>query len=287
MNKVYINFDDHAIEVMFEDRRAFELLDFLFADVLFNHHYDLPVIARFSLYLRQGCWHLYKDEIGVKLAEQDLNGLALSLLNHAILSFAETNTDRISLHAGLISDRAGSILLPGISGSGKSNTSLWLAHLGLSYHTDEFVTISRYSLSLSAFARPFTLRRGVMELIKKKMDLPSINEFTCNDRRVVQWRHLAFISHRLINPDFSHNIQPLKSIVFPVFTEKNKPQLFEIPRAHAGLELMRSQFGSQTIVDHGFSTITSIVKSVPSYLMVYNHFEQIEGLLSDLILLPD
>jgi hypothetical protein len=97
---------------------------------LTDHHYDLPVIAGYSLFYKQDLWHLHKDGSGVKSAKTDLNALALPLLNSTMLSFVETNQERISLHAGLISDREGAILLPGTSGSGKSNTSLGLAHLG-------------------------------------------------------------------------------------------------------------------------------------------------------------
>jgi hypothetical protein len=108
-----------------------------------------------------------------------------------------------------------------------------------------------------------------------------------NNNRVILGSHSGFVSHRLINPDFSQEIPPLKSIVFPVFSDTARSQLFEIPPAHAGLELMRSHYGSQTMGDHGFSTITSLVKIVPSHLMVYKNFEQIEGLLGNLIRRPD
>jgi len=287
MNRTYLIFNRHAIRIQFNDSAALSLLEFLFGDQLAHSHTDLPVVDQISLIFQRGEWQLRDADQEALKIEKNVNDLASALSNHAIHSFAAANTDRVMLHAGLISDRFGSILLPGKPSSGKSNASLWLSHLGLSYHTDELVVINPVDSSLSAFTRPFTLRPRAMKYIQERIPLPPLNGNNHAQNRIILAKHTSFISHRLINSNYSHTIPPLKSIVFPVYTQSSRNQLTEISRARVCQELLRDQFSSsQTLEDRGLNAITTMTREIPCYLMLYNHFDQIETLLGDLIQRP-
>ncbi|MFT5274328.1 MAG: hypothetical protein ACI9FR_003283 [Cryomorphaceae bacterium] len=89
------------------------------------------------------------------------------------------NSWSISLHSVLVSDTEGSILLPGASGSGKSNACLWLNHIGLTYHTDELAMINHKTHQLSALKRPFTLRKEAIKRLRSHLQERKIQKCRC------------------------------------------------------------------------------------------------------------
>jgi len=195
--------------------------------------------------------------------------------------FAKRNSHSISLHAALVSDNSGAILMPGAPGSGKTNACLWLSHLGMHYHTDELVTVNREDFSLQALPRPFTLRKEALQHVRTLVTPPL--DTGNRDTRILESTDNVWIEHRSINPSFQADIPPLKSIVFPVYTRKDKNCIAEVSRAQVGMELMQAHFQSQSFADHGFTTISALVRNLPTYVLVYNHFDQLSGLLKGLL----
>ncbi len=277
VKKTCMYLDGLAIEIEFEHSEVGELLDFLLADMQPEGSDRKRLIARFCFSKNQNEWMLSRNDGEYVINQRELNDLALPLFNASMQSFAKHNSRSISLHAALVSDKSGSILMPGAPGSGKSNACLWLNHLGMRYHSDEFVTVNRQNGSLHALTRPYTLRKDALKRLRKLLDLPSNSRQT--GRRMLETSGNAYIDHRLVNPHFQPDIPALKSILFPVFTTGDQCQLVEISRARVGMELMRAHFQSESFADHGFASISTLVRDVPAYLMVYNRFEQIAELL--------
>lgn len=278
INKIEMSLDGLSIEFIFEHREVGELLKFLLADMRPEASGFGQIAACYHITKDPENWILSQQDSAFKVSQKNLNDLALPLLNVIMQTLSKKNTRSISLHAALVSDLSGSILMPGTPGSGKTNACLWLCHLGMHYHSDEFVTINREHMSLHALARPYTLRREALKRIASLLSLP-VDDTSMPDTGILESTGNAWIDHRLINSDFQRDIPALKAIIFPVFTTGDRCQLLEISRARAGMELMRAHFQSQSFEDHGFATISALVRGLPVYLMVYNHFEQMAGLL--------
>ena len=272
--------DGLAIEIRYEDARVHDLLVFLLADLVPVQLGGLKTIARYQILQTPVGWALTLQGKGKMAGDEvefaNLYDLIIPFFDRAMIKFAQENKNSICLHAALVSDTAGSILLPGVSGSGKSSASLWLSHLGMHYHSDEMITINRETLNLCALTRPYILKKPVMKALKKALNL---SFDTCREQgQILESRLNTWIDHRLINPDFQLQIPALKAIVFPVHTTGNQTGLTALSKAHAGMELMRSHFQSQRIADHGFSIISGLARKLPAYLMVYDAFHQMSNL---------
>ena len=277
----YMCLDGLAIEIGYEHPEVGELLEFMLTDLQPEVIRPEQIVAQFCFSREHNEWALVQVDGTLELHRSQLSDLIMPLFNASMQIFAERNSHSISLHAALVSDNSGSILMPGAPGSGKSNACLWLSHLGMHYHTDELVTVNREDLSLHALPRPFTLRKEALHYLRT---LPTPPLDTGNrDTRSIESSANIWIKHRAINPNFQKNIPPLKSIVFPVYTRKDKNFIAEASRAQVGMELMLAHFQSQSFADHGFTTISALVRNLPTYVLVYNHFDQLSGLLKDLL----
>jgi hypothetical protein len=86
------------------------------------------------------------------------------------------------------------------------------------------------------------------------------------------------IPHRLINPDYRHEIPPLSAIIFPHYSRDTMPELQELSGAEAGLELMRSNVIARNLPGHGFGDIVQLVRQLPAYRLFYRHFSDLDDL---------
>ncbi len=273
--------DGMFIEIEYFDEEVKQMLDFLLLDLSSSKLPSGAMTDQYVIRRDPDGWCLFND-YGFSMTQKCLSDIALPFLNLSITSFARDNLKSLSLHAGLMSDQSGSILLPGAPFSGKTNACLWLSHLGMFYHSDEMVALDLHTFAVSALTRPYTLKRPLLEEVRQLIphrlsnDQPGILESSAN----------VWISHRLINPVYQRSIPALKSIVFLVYTSGQEAGMMEISRARAGMELMRCHVRSQRLADHGFSAISSLVAQLPVYMVLYNSFEQLGKLLEPFIDLP-
>ncbi len=94
----------------------------------------------------------------------------LSNLNGWLLA---RETDRLHLHAALVSRHGVGVLLVAPSGSGKSTLTAHLVRHGWTYHTDESAAAEPGTGRWGSYPRPLTLKRGSWGLFG---DLPAVGD---------------------------------------------------------------------------------------------------------------
>lgn len=251
------------------------LLDFLFADLPRQGDGEGDTRFDISRNAKSGYWTLNRN--GNRLfTGRELNGLGNILSGEVLFSLIENNTRNMAIHAGLVSNTRGSMLLPADSGSGKSSVTTWLLSKGWGYHTDELVMIDIENSSLTAFTRPLNIKVHGLEPVSEIFDI---------DRHRAQMRScnmVTMIPHRLVNPRYNPRIPPLTTIVFPVFSRDMEPGLQPLGGAEAGLEMMRSNVIARNLPGHGFTSVAKLVRNLPAYRLHYQHFDNLETLLAPL-----
>lgn len=90
-------------------------------------------------------------ETGVVLAE-----LTRAAVDHSPL---------LCIHAGVVSAGHGSVVIPGISGLGKTTLTAALVQAGFGYLSDEVLALDRRDGAIAAFARPLALAADSWELL--------------------------------------------------------------------------------------------------------------------------
>jgi len=273
-----IAFDGLVIEIEYSVDEVRALLAFLFDDMQPGPAEAYLCVARFTFSRDARGWSLLEQGGGLAAQKAQIMDLALILLNVSMERFAAQNHHSIALHAGLVSDSEGGLLLAGRSGVGKSNACLWLSHMGMHYHTDEMVMINRDTRAMQAFTRPYTLKRPVVETVEEKIIEPLRKQSLDDQDMRVKMRVSVqnfWLAHRLVNPDYLRAIPPLKAVVFPVYSSTQDKGLTKISGARAAMELMHGQFQGQHFDDHGFAFFAALLRNLPAYIVVYHDFDRL------------
>ena len=111
-------------------------------------------------------WRLYTDgdgDDGVWLGadtEADLLDVVVGRLNR--LAF-HLDPRRLHLHAAAVEVGGAGVILAGASGSGKSTVAVELLQRGAGYLTDECLTVTPGTSTVTAYPKPLTLKEGSIE----------------------------------------------------------------------------------------------------------------------------
>ncbi len=266
----------HAVQIQSDDQAVDAILSFMFDDITdqaFEH-----IEACFTLKPVDGDdqrWEVLKDEAQI-FEKASLTDTANFLMGEVVYHLIENNRDYMAIHAALLSDKNGGILLPGESGNGKSSLAIWMTMNGYHYHTDELVLIKSGSLETRVFTRPFNIKAHGLNAISQLINLPSLRP------AVSQGDFITMIPHRALNPEFIKASPPVSRILFPKYDKDGENSLTSLSGAAAGIELMKTHVIARNLPGHGFSQLLDIVKSVPAFKLNYNHFDALAELLKGL-----
>lgn len=282
MTEKYVCLGGHAVQVSADHADANEMLSFMFDDIP-QQEFDQPE-ACFSLQAIEHSdtlrWAVLKDRVSM-FEHASLTDAANFLMGEVVYHLIENNQKFMAIHAALLSDKQGGILIPGESGNGKSSLSIWMTLNGYHYHTDELVLIETGSLQTRVFTRPFNIKAHGIEAIKTILDLDALQPpASCGD-------FITMIPHRALNPDFIQASPPISRILFPKYNRDSENTLTRLSAAAAGIELMKTNVIARNLPGHGFKQLLDIVKRVPAYKLDYHHFDALPELLQDLQLSND
>lgn len=268
-----ICFGGHAVHLTAGDARINDMFDYMFNDIPaqgFKHieiEFALDEVAEGWEVLKQGK-RVYHDK--------SLTDAANFLMGEVVFHLIEHNQQFMAIHAALLSNKNGGILLPGESGNGKSSLSIWMTLNGFQYHTDELVLIKSGSLETQVFTRPFNIKRHGVQAISSILDLEAL------DPPAAFGDFITMIAHRSLNPNFTRQSPPISQIIFPRYKQSGNNELLPLSPAAAGIELMKTHVIARNLPGHGFKQLLDIVKSVPSHMLHYNHFDALPALLKDI-----
>jgi hypothetical protein len=218
---------------------------------------------------------LLRDDV-VIFAGESRGEMAGRLMNQALFHLAVGNSAGLLLHCAVLVRNSIGIILPGVSGAGKSTFAVWLARNGFRYLTDELAFIETGTQEVHAFTRPINIKKPALGVLNKALEVDT-------ERGDLISSELAtLIPHRQINSDFHKSIPELGMILYPRYSEGSEFKLNSITPALAGLDLMKCLINARNLSGHGFPEITRIAKNVPAYSMVYGGFEQLGKDLFDL-----
>lgn len=266
----------HAVQIQSDDQAVDRILSFMFDDITeqdFEH-----IEARFTLKPVDGDdqrWEVLKDNAHI-YEKASLTDTANFLMGEVVYHLIENNRNYMAIHAALLSDENGGILLPGESGNGKSSLAIWMTMNGYHYHTDELVLIKSGSLETRVFTRPFNIKAHGLDAISQLMDISALQP------SISQGDFITMIPHRALNPDFIEKSPPISRILFPKYDKDCVNSLTSLSGAAAGIELMKTHVIARNLPGHGFSQLLEIVKNVPAYKLNYNHFDALPELLKGL-----
>lgn len=269
-----VSLGGHAVHIRGETRAAEDILSFMFDDIPESSYESVE--AEFVLRPKdQDNWEVLRGEKQL-FQKNSLTDAANFLMGEVVYHLIENNQNYMAIHAALLSDEQGGILMPGESGNGKSSLSIWMTRNGYFYHTDELVLIKPGSLQTRVFTRPFNIKSHGVEAIASLVDIDRL------EPPAERGDFITMIPHRALNPRFLLEPPDISRILFPKFSREGPNSLQKLTPAAAGIELMKTNVIARNLPGHGFEQLLEIVKSVPAYKLNYNHFDALPELLAQL-----
>ncbi|GJL81883.1 MAG: hypothetical protein DHS20C01_15170 [marine bacterium B5-7] len=198
------------------------------------------------------------------------------LVGEIIYHLIENNSNEVLLHTACVRRDGVGMLLPGVSGAGKSTMSAWLLSRGFEYLSDELVCLDTNTLEVEAFTRPLNIKHGGMEAIRCEFG----EDFGKNEILEGAISHL--VPHRLLQPNYAGSRTTINVIVFPKYVSSDDFSLERLSTAKTALLLMQTFVNARNHVEHGFHHITALARTVRGYHMHYSNFAQLEALEREL-----
>ena len=270
-----ISFADHRIRITHDADQVETFLDFLFADLSGDTGEDADVELSIEKHGDSDTFaisskrdRLFEGSLGVKAAAILYDVVIFHLLDH--------NRSGVALHCGAVSRRGQCILLPGVSGAGKSSVAAYLTANGFSYATDELVFFyTPTMLDFVPFTRPICLKVPSAQVFTGRNIAPS--------KSWLMDEHGAIIPHRSLNSGFNSHRQTPELLLFPFYKKNAVTSIGKLSGAQASTRLVTCCANARNLNGHGFREIASLARLRPAYQLTYGSFSGLERTVTQIL----
>lgn len=196
--------------------------------------------------------------------------VAAMLLDRSVYHLALAHRDGALLHAACVARDGQAVLLPGVSGAGKTTLTAWLARRGYDYLTDELVFLREGSTHVEAFRRPLNIKRPTPPALEAL--------FPCGDgASIIQTPDGFLVSPTLFGP--SSGAAKASLIVFPSYQEGAPLALQPISAGRSAMRLLACLVNARQLPEHGLAHTTYLARALPAYILTWGRLEHIDEFL--------
>jgi HprK-related kinase A len=184
----------------------------------------------------------------------------------------------VTVHAGVVADEDGAIMMSGASGSGKSTLTAALMAEGYRLFSDEFALVGLSDRLLHPYPRPISMKQEtipvIADLVGEEFISPVISGTPKGD--------IAY--RRARNSDIQAAQTPAKPqmILFPRFSQGEASQVQPLNTAEAIMNLIPASTNYTLLGEPAFHAMLEMVQNVPAYEISYGSLEQSVEIVADL-----
>ena len=187
------------------------------------------------------------------------------VLSHAVWDIhhvvPEKTRDFVLLHAAVAAFGGRALIVPALSGVGKSSLALALAHTGASYLSDEIGAIDPVTSRVWPFPRRITLDKAALEAF------PSIVGRLEPRPPLTRLLGEEFVHPREIGSEIGGPADP-GWIVFPSRDREGPPRLRALDRAETVRRMAEHCFNLFRYGDRGVIVLSRVAEAAPGYELV-------------------
>ena len=205
--------------------------------------------------------------------------MAVPMLEWSINWCAATRANQyVMIHAAVLERDGRALVLPGITGAGKSTLCAGLAFRGWRLLSDEFALIRPADGQVDPWPRPISLKNASIEVIRRwapdarlSTPVPNTNKGT-----------VAHVCPPAGSVERAGEPAMPAWIVFPTFAREQAPRLTRLPRARAFFKLADCSFNYEALGLRGFTTLSRMIDGCDAYEFTYSSLEDALRLLGAL-----
>jgi hypothetical protein len=211
-----------------------------------------------------GTWTLTETDNAYSQQFSSAGDLLHGLFGALGYRVAEGMTGGHCLHAAAVARNGRAIVLPGVSGRGKSSVCAWLVAQGFEYISDELVVVDGDG-QVTGFGRPLQLKRGSYDAVAP---LVVNEEHVVYGDTVSSYPPEAFAGTRYIGSSL-----PIAAWLFPAFESGAGFSLRELSSAQCALQVLQAHVNARNLPNYGFCDTVGIVKNVSGYQLDYSSID--------------
>ncbi|MEM8750559.1 MAG: glycosyltransferase [Pseudomonadota bacterium] len=177
------------------------------------------------------------------------------------------------LHAGAVAHKGKAVIIPGVTGAGKSVLTALLVEYGFDYLTDELVLVGNQAQpSIRTLPRSLTLRAESLTALPE-------------DGLLHQMPYLEGSARCLFplpTPEPQGTLEP-GLLIFPQFIADSELAITPMTAAEAASRLLQGNLNARNLDGGGLAIASRLARKAPAIILNYGHSDQLEGVLDVLI----
>jgi hypothetical protein len=183
------------------------------------------------------------------------------------LLLSEAVQDRLLLHAGAVAYQGRGIILPAVSGSGKSSLTMGLLLAGGDYLSDELAVIDPATGWLSAFPKPFSVKNiAIFDMLR---DQPWFGPDEATIRLIREeapdYQPVWYLHPETLRPGCISGPVPLDTIIFPRYDAAAALEFVPVAPGDVMRLLIENAVNFQLLKDGGFRLLARLVNQSRAY----------------------
>ncbi len=263
---------EQPFEINCNNNNAYRIAEFLFQDFPGAPSIVPPITYDILSVGKQPVFSLWDGEKRLYFGTSKYQ-LAYTLMNEVIFHCINNNVKHHVIHAGAVWKGEQCIVLPGLSGKGKSTLTAWLVSKGYQYLTDELLFLDDAG-HVIPLTRPLNLK------VDKTHVAWMIKEDGVDLHSIISDSKGTMIPHRLLDPQYKSKKLCVTHFIFPEFKKGALLEFDKLSPARSCLYILQSHVNARNLGGHGISDMASIVKMCRSFTLTYGSFGDLQGIFN-------
>ena len=164
------------------------------------------------------------------------------------------------------------ILMPGLSGSGKSSLAAWLLSEGYDYLSDEIAVLTPTG-AIIGLPRPLVIEPGAAGIVQGLVGF--------NDSKSVRaGMHLLKVP---LETKIETGARKVGLIVFPNYQQGSETRIESLSPGETVLRLDACNLNARNLQDGGYASVSELSRTVPAIQFRFGDFSQLKGTLNAVI----
>ncbi len=171
----------------------------------------------------------------------------------------------INVHAGVVADDSGAIVMSAASGAGKSTLTAALLQHGYRLFSDEFALIGLDKPLLYPYPRPISLKQETISVVRDMVGDSWISETVTDTPK----GDIAY--YRARESDLAQDKTPTaaKLLLFPKFEKGARAMTHQLNPAEAIMRLVPASTNYSLLGEPAFHALTGLLKNIRAYEITY------------------
>ena len=210
-------------------------------------------------------WRMRDKSSDIERKLRHAGDLIYHLSDRIVFHIADKASNVHCLHAAAVAVDGRALVIPAMSGSGKSSFTAWLVANSFDYLSDELILLSQ--CSVAGISRPIQIKPHGAEAMA-----PLLLE----GRKMIHGKLANALMPESLGGKICRAASPsLSMIIFPQYTKDSQFSFNRIPSAEAGMKLMANHVNARNLDGHGFREMMEIIRNTACYQLEYGGFDQL------------